>query len=1239
MSSKHPTPLDQQQRMRGLNVDESVLVQAPAGSGKTDLLTRRFLALLSKVDSPSEIVAITFTRAAAAEMRQRIVAEIEKAAAQELKADSINADEDPAAVSKLARRALQRSAERQWQLLELPAQLRITTIDSFCRELALGQPMVSGLGSGMEPSDQPEQLYRRAARRVLSSIDQAPERLQQALELILLWRDNHWMELENLLVKMLGQRDRWMRDFVLDQEPDEEQLRARLERPFARAAQATLERVSQLLDDAPAVRKEAHSLAKFACGQLEGEQFRNLAEMVDLPTGPFNSMDEIAEAQTIYNDLADFLLTKDGKLRRAVNKSNGFGTNCIQQKEQMLQLLTTVNAIADLEATLASVRTLPPSRFSEEEWQIVCAAFTLLVHSAAELRMVFAEAGQTDFVEIAQTALGVLRGEEDQPAESAWAMIDGIRHLLVDEFQDTSRRQHELLGRLIGAWPDAAGRTCFVVGDPMQSIYFFRDAEAELFARVRNLGLELPASATHTFHFAQLQANFRTEPSLVEDLNVFFARVFNAYDGSGVRFAEALPSRAAAAEETAAFGESDFAEQRLQLHLKFVPSALRSTNSELKMQRIAAHRAQVDEMVELIRRHQLRIDATIHRNQTLPLSEHKKYRVAVLGRSKRMLAPLAAALTEALIPFRAVDLVELKARPEIRDALALARAALNPQDRVAWLTVLRAPWAALSLQDLHAITSCDSHEQQNKAIPGLLEAGLNECSPEGRAGVERVQRAFAAAPLLRFANPATTLGSWVEQLWKSIGGEACVDATGRANLHLLWQTLDALPNGEEDLLGSGIDTALDKLTALADPTVSEDCGVQLMSIHKSKGLEFEVVIVPELQGRASGADFALLSWLERGLAEPDEGNETTEFLIAPLQARGEESGGARTFVNNARIERERQEMRRLLYVAATRAREELHLFARPEYAVNKNGELTLAEPKNTLLATAWPAVQDEVRLAFSNFVFDQEQAQQKIEEVELENGCLALSASSENTSASIAFPRLAEARPTRMNRLPLSYTPANTGALLNAEVGSHSASIIDQPLYARHEGSLQSRTLGVAVHTLLERLATLRKTHTWAESRTLLTAAAAATRAALRSMGLARIEAQSMAAEALTLALNASHDPVAQWLLAPHAQAASEQRWTGLIKGGLRNLQADRVFLAGDKPEAEGQSAWWVIDFKTAQADEEDPQAALPTLRERFRPQLEAYAAMLKNLHGEDVIIHLGLYYPRIQKLDWWKDE
>ena len=189
-----------------------------------------------------------------------------------------------------------------------------------------------------------------------------------------------------------------------------------------------------------------------------------------------------------------------------------------------------------------------PIRYSDAEWKIVCACFNLLRRAAAELRVVFAESATADFTEVAQIALGVLKGEDGFPTDTAQAVADGIRHLLVDEFQDTSRRQHELLRRLIAAWSDREGRTCFVVGDPMQSIYGFREADAELFPRVEKHGLEIPGDLAFPFDGVHLTANFRSEHSLVASVNETFVQVFAASSGSGINFAASQPARGDAAQ-------------------------------------------------------------------------------------------------------------------------------------------------------------------------------------------------------------------------------------------------------------------------------------------------------------------------------------------------------------------------------------------------------------------------------------------------------------------------------------------------------------------------------------------------------------------------------------------------------------------------------------------------------------------------------------------------------------------
>jgi ATP-dependent helicase/nuclease subunit A len=1220
MSKSTNPPPDQNQRMKALDHARSVLVQAPAGSGKTDLLTRRFLRLLSQVDEPGQIVAITFTRAAAAEMRHRILSELEKASAGDAPAPS----QDEFSMGALALRALDRSRALGWQLLDLPAQLRITTIDSFCRDLALQQPLLTELGGELAINEQPAKLYRSAARRALEEFDGNDEALRAAIEALLLWRDNGWQEMEDLLVEMLGQRDRWMHDFVLEREPDWEGLRARLERPFAAAVRNAVSKLDLLLDQAPGAREEALALARFACEEPGAKSPWGLAECAEFPSAPFS--EGLESARDVYSLLALFLQTQKGEWRseKGLKAPDGFPATARGRagKARFATLVASLSAVPSLQSALASVRNLPPARYADEDWQIVQSCFILLRHAAGELRTVFAEAGAVDFIEVAQIAQRVLRGEDGLPSDAALDVADGIHHLLVDEFQDTSRRQHRLLASLAAAWPDQAERTIFVVGDPMQSIYFFRDADAELFPRVRKSGLEIPDNDTFAFDFVPLTANFRTEPTLVELLNDSFTRVFAADDGSGVTFSSAVPAREKIAN----------AISRISLHLEFVPQASRSKAADrsaarrreaVAHEREVARESQIEETVALIRSHMERVEQA-H-------AQGGKYRIAVLGRARKALAPIALALREAAIPFRAVELEQLKDRPEVQDALALARALLNPQDRVAWLGVLRAPWCGLALDDLHKLAGTDDVQALEPAVPELLAERLQLLSEHGRRAAARVLDALEAVPLLRAALPTASLGTWLEQIWLRLGGPYCVDSTARANLDLLWSCLDGLPDGEQDLLGPALDAALEKLTALPDPAASSECGVQLMTIHKSKGLEFEVVIVPDLQAGGSNNRGKLLSWLERGLdrelEQLDDASEITEFLVAPLQPKGADRGKAKAWVDRVYRERESQEMRRILYVAATRAREELHFFARPAYKSN-NGNPALVEPGNCLLATAWPALEEEVRARFEDWK-SAKPASEAIEEAMIET----IAASGESNLAVMPSP----ARPTTLRRLPADFKSAPLSGAADEFTGQDVAAIGASRLYERHEGGLLSRALGNAVHKLLEELSRLRTDHDWSEARTALSQMKPRITAEVRAAGARQSHAESIAAKAFDCALKATDDPHGQWILSPHKEAASEAAWTGIVAGALRSVRVDRVFRAGPDPLSGGDDAWWIVDYKTAHADDLDPSLALPELRKVFAQQLEAYAAVLRMLHGDSTPIRAALYYPRMSLLDWWE--
>jgi len=399
-----------------------------------------------------------------------------------------------------------------------------------------------------------------------------------------------------------------------------------------------------------------------------------------------------------------------------------------------------------------------------------------------------------------------------------------------------------------------------------------------------------------------------------------------------------------------------------------------------------------------------------------------------------------------------------------------------------------------------------------------------------------------------------------------------------------------------------------------------------MTIHKSKGLEFEVVIVPDLHARNASGRSDLLSWFERGVAETTKSGDLTEFLVAPLQFKGADRGKAKQWVDRIRRERESQETRRILYVAATRAREELHLFARPTYK-SDSGSHSLLEPRNCLLATAWPAFVDEIQTRFDEWSSTLQGAH-----TDAELTIQQLAASAESNLLVMPSPL----RPTIIRRLPENFQ-----ASVSINTAPHSEESIvglgDDSPYQRHEGGLLSRALGNAVHKLLEELARLRKEFDWDEARTALEKSRPRIAASIRSTGLSVSESHEITLKAYECALNVTHDRIGQWILSQHADAASESSWAGVVSGNLRLVRVDRLFRAGLEPLLPGQDALWIIDYKTAHTADLDPSLALPGFRSAFAPQLNIYADVLRNLHGSEIQLRAGLYYPRMSLFDWWE--
>ena len=1185
---------DQAARDAALDPTRSLIVQAPAGAGKTELLTQRYLALLAQVDEPEEILAITFTRAATAEMRGRILAALEHASALH----DVPAQAGESRATTLARAALAHAEQRGWQLLAQPHRLDVQTIDSLCMRLAHGQPLLARLGGRLEPTEQAAALYTLAARRTIEQLGRTDGALEQALRHLLLSRDNNLGECQRLLARLLERREQWRHIFVLSEgsSVDWEAVRARLEEPFAVEVHRVLGELHAVFSAEPALVDELLTLARYACSCGSESAIALLDGMPALP-------EPHADLAEHWTCVRNFLLTQNGEWRRRVNKKHGFPadggafTKLEQQrwKERMAGLIEALSghpAGERLRNLLCAVPSLPAARYDEAQWDTLQAIFAVLRHAIAELHVVFAETNQVDFAELSIAAATVL---DDEESDRGLLASEVRRHLLIDEFQDTSRRQHQLIGRLLREWQPGDGRTCFLVGDPMQSIYIFRQAEVELFGRVQRRGLDCGSHA-HPCAALTLTENFRSHAGLVDPLNQYFETIFTAAgdDRGEVPFS---PSTAAA---PAPPGES------VVVHGFFARSGPEA--------RRGARASELDRVVAIVEGELPRIAEAKRRGD-------RQYTVAVLGRAKNHLAPIAEALRERAIPFRAIELEALGDRQEILDLKMLLRALLHPADRIAWLSVLRAPWCGLTLGDLHRLTGSDDRAFRTQLVPELIRGRAQLLSPDGRERLARVSAVLGHAVAERF-EAGRSLTEWLERTWVSLGAPAYLSAPERENAEVFFSLLEQLPGDGVDVWNGTLDAALARLCAAPDASVDEQFGVQLMTIHKAKGLGFEVVIVPALERSTGSDDSPLITVMERARQAPEAAEEVDEVLVAPLGQRGDKHR-TYTWVQAQRRRRQASERKRVFYVACTRARRTLHLLGIADQAADG----TLRPGKHDgLLACAWPALEPL-------FVAQRSSA------AESAAGQQATPAVIERLAAGVEAPDL-----------PLERVPSNFAARLLATnvtaSGTYSRNPEAEPaapLFARPAGSPERRARGTALHAMLELVA-----EAWAREGRVTDPALlrhALRRLAgvqLRQAGLAADRAEALSPELVRILLAAVASEPGNWILAPHPAAASEwslSTWSA-DQSRLRTVRVDRVFRAGVAPLTWGEECLWIIDYKSGgEADGITADAYVEDQKTLWRPQLEAYGAALRAMRGEQLPQRYALFFPELQRLAWWREE
>lgn len=863
------TVSDVHTRKQALNVQESFIVQAPAGSGKTSLLTQRILALLGQaVTQPEECLSITFTRKAAAEMQERVLQALHAA-----QRGSENKPLDPLTL-ELALKVLERDQKMGWHLLDNPNRLQIQTIDSFCAQLAQQSPLVSGVGAFSKVMSDANHLYEEAVENVLENLE-STHAFADAIQNLLLHLDNDWTLIQNLLINMLSHRDQWL--FGLGRTFFNQVERHTLEEGLQLAVLAIL---NQLVSNIPPVDIDFFSLVRFAAEQVaQFNPHSKITSCLTLNHWPKANLASLPQ----WQGLAELLLTEKNQFRKTLTFAQGFpavkqGTSALEKKlfqenkERMQAFLAEFKKYPEFELALEELKGSPQTHYTDEQWAVLESLTILLPVLVAELLIVFQKRGQVDFIEVAMSADRAL-GDSDQPSELAFKLGYQLRHILVDEFQDTSLFQFRLLEKLTTTFSSFDGNTLFLVGDPMQSIYRFRRAEVGLFITAKDQGLnQIKLRPMH------LYSNFRSDPKIIEWVNGYFADRFPKEDDA---IKGSIGYTACVAKKNAS--------PEAEVHIYSV-----NAETEAKMVLDCLHKLQ---------------------------KQDPKSSTAILMRSRTHLKNILPILKKEGIFFQGVDLDLLKNRPVILDLLSLARALVHLGDRIAWLSLLRAPYFDLALEDIEKIANhtdggpllLDGH----RGPPLLSEHAqkkLNNCLPIlNNALSERERFPFVL---------------WLKRTWEALfATEGCEHH--QPALKLAQPDVDRFftilrEHGKtHDLFKIGVLEDCFK-NGYAEPSSypRSEFGVQIMTIHKAKGLEFDNVLLIGMNRSTLSEPNKLLLWEERPRA-----HDNPYLILAPIRSLEIQTESIYQYLRRQEKSRMEAESLRLLYVAATRAKKRFYGFS------------------------------------------------------------------------------------------------------------------------------------------------------------------------------------------------------------------------------------------------------------------------------------------------------------------------
>ena len=869
-------PQDQKQRTQALDVTRSFIVTAPAGSGKTQILVQRILKLLCVCDNPEDILAVTFTRKAAAQMHARIMHLLIQAKERKTPKNTYEKE-----LLDLAHVVLEHDRKQGWRLLDAPKRLQISTLDGFFRSICQKLPMHSAHAARAEIiSDVELKSVMHEAVHTLFLDMESDRNLANDVEKIMLPTGASWAEIETTFVDMLNKRNQWLprlQSFAGSAGRDKALRAFKQERQDL--ARYMLAPARNLLKP---FLKALLGLATTAADNLKGVSKKNpnssniikLSEFSDYPEN------DITAQLQFWTGVRSFLLTKGGwRKSGGINIKLGFVAKS-EEKDQMQELL---GQLAEYDAQIIDrTRYTPDTTNTEVEFDYLFALARCLCRASDALNHIFATRQRIDYPGITLSALQALKSVKD-PTRITHYLGHNIRHILIDEFQDTSAEQLELINWLTLSWGNPqktqqSPNTLFFVGDPLQSCYLFRGGDMRLFLSIRKRGLPSLENFPNNISLTDLRltSNFRSASALVDWSNQCFDNVLCAEEDLSRGSTPFVHSTAMRQLD----GKSMVRARIVLYNTKDEQSNARETEGELVSSWVVDALAQT------------------------------KGDIAILVAQRNALRWVLPALSAHDLKWHAPKVRTLGDSIVVRDLCVLTRLLIDVNDRIAWLGLLRSPWCGVSYATLHAVANAGAHIWD--VLRRVDELGIpdSECQR-----LIRARNILADTFKLR---DRCSLRRWVEGAWLALGGPvALTDDTDLLNAYAYLDLLESKQLADNFSVAM-LEEQVKQLYALSGDATSR---LKIMTVHQAKGLEFETVILTGLDQGGAKDRPDLVRWEDYEIVadahKPQQITAPRRFVLR--------DNPVYQWLKDVAKQKKHLEQQRLLYIGATRAIRRLYM--------------------------------------------------------------------------------------------------------------------------------------------------------------------------------------------------------------------------------------------------------------------------------------------------------------------------